>query len=150
MSCEELKSPLIDSGFSEWLVDDSLEPDTVWFKKEKEISTSWMVPVKRCTSETRKTSLAFKFEALSRTWKAETALTSSTQEVVLNSSYQRIIAMGKPAIPLILKDLKQEGGRWFWALRILCECNPVQEQFLGNYEKMRSTWLAWGRSNHYI
>lgn len=70
-------------------------------------------------------------------------------DIVLNRSYQQIIGMGKPAIALILQDLKKEPDHWFWALRSITGENPIQPDDRGRLQKMAEAWLEWGRQHGY-
>ena len=45
------------------------------------------------------------FKALAEQWRNETGMLSVVQQKVLHPSYQRIIGMGKQALPFILKEL---------------------------------------------
>ena len=83
-------------------------------------------------------------------WKADIEIASSMHDVVLNKAYQRIIGLGPTVIPLILKDLKNYGGLWFWALSALTGENPVKQVDAGRIRKMRETWLAWGAKKGYL
>ena len=61
------------------------------------------------------------FQSLIKTWHEERGVTSLTLEMVLCPSYQRIIAMGQKAVPMILRQLEAEGDEpdmWFFALRV--------------------------------
>lgn len=83
-------------------------------------------------------------------WKDETEVSSSMHDLVLNKSYQRIIGLGPIVIPLILKDLKNYGGHWFWALNALTGENPVTQEDAGRIKKMREAWLTWGVEKGYL
>jgi hypothetical protein len=91
-----------------------------------------------------------RFDELAKRWREETRSVSSTTERAMNSAYQDIIGMGKPAIPLILHELATNGGHWFWALRHITHENPVSPQDAGNIPKIREAWLRWGREHHYL
>jgi hypothetical protein len=55
-----------------------------------------------------------RFKKLARTWKSETDLHSKVAKRILHPAYQKIIGMGEAAIPLILKDLAENGpDDWF-------------------------------------
>jgi hypothetical protein len=75
---------------------------------------------------------------------------SSTQELVAHRAYRKIIELDKPALPLILADLRDNGGKWFTALREISHENPVTPEFRGDFEEMRNAWIAWGQSRQYI
>ena len=89
-----------------------------------------------------------KFDDLVEGWYMERGATSSTTEIVLCPSYQKIIAMGPKAIPLIFRQLKKEGDdpdMWFWALELLTNADPVTDDMKGDYAIMAQAWLDWWR-----
>ena len=47
------------------------------------------------------------FQRYEKKWKEDTQYTSSLTDKYLHPSYARIIGMGQPAVPLILRSLKQ-------------------------------------------
>ncbi len=57
--------------------------------------------------------------------------------------------MGVVAIPLILRDLRQQPDHWFWALRSITGENPIQPKDRGRVVKMAEAWLEWGRQRGY-
>ena len=94
--------------------------------------------------------LQAKFDALVNQWRQETATFSSTSKIVTHPAYQRIMAMGEKAVPLILRELKKEPEHWFYALRNITEASPVPPEDAGDVAKMTAAWLAWGIENRYI
>lgn len=93
-----------------------------------------------------------RFKILARQWEEESAFRSSTTEVAMMPSYQKIIGMGEVAIPLILQQLRSEGNepsQWFWALRAITGANPVSPEIQGNFKKMAAAWLEWGDAQDY-
>jgi hypothetical protein len=93
--------------------------------------------------------LSHQFEQLAAQWRQETGHLSMMNDIVLNRSYQQIIGMGKPAIALILQDLKKAPDHWFWALRSITGENPIQPDDRGRLQKMTEAWLEWGRQHGY-
>ena len=65
-----------------------------------------------------------KFRQLAAQWKAETAGHSSPRALARHPAYRQIIEMGPPAVPLILRDMQENGGWWYPALRALTGVNP--------------------------
>lgn len=75
---------------------------------------------------------------------------SDPQELAMCPAYQKIIAMGPEAIPLILNELKCRPDHWFWALNMLTDTNPIRAEHAGNFNEMVNDWLVWGRENGYL
>lgn len=91
-----------------------------------------------------------KFAALANRWHDETDFLSSPSRIINNSSYLKILSIGKRVIPMILEDLRGRGGLWYPALRILSEEDPVPIEARGDVEQMKKAWLQWGRDRGYI
>jgi DNA replicative helicase MCM subunit Mcm2 (Cdc46/Mcm family) len=95
-------------------------------------------------------SIEEKFAALANRWHDETDFLSSPSRITSNDSYLQIISMGRRVIPMILEDLKERGGHWYPALRILSGEDPVPIEARGDVEQMKKSWLQWGRERGYI
>lgn len=93
---------------------------------------------------------AEKFERLARSWRESMGPTSSIHKMSMHSSYQQIIAMGNPAVLLILEELQREPDHWFWALRVITGADPVQSENKGNVREMANDWLTWGHDHGFI
>lgn len=66
-------------------------------------------------------------------------------------SYQRIVAMGARAVPLILSEMEREGDepdQWFWALHAITGADPVPFDARGDVVQMAEAWLEWGRRRY--
>jgi len=93
------------------------------------------------------------FAKLCAEWKAASAHLSSVTAMAMLPSYLGIIAMGRPAIPLILRQIEAEGDRpdhWFLALQALAHADPVR---LADHRSMKSAanaWIEWGKTQGYI
>lgn len=83
------------------------------------------------------------FKNLARDWRQATMMMSSPPEMAVHPSYQRIIALGAPVLPLVINELKTRGGHWFWALRFLANENPIPPEARGNVQEMKRFWLQW-------
>lgn len=90
------------------------------------------------------------FEALVQQWRRETAMLSSTERKAMHPAYQSIIGMGQDAVPLILGEMAQQPGHWFWALRAITGADPTRPDSAGNVAAMTEDWLRWGREHHYL
>jgi hypothetical protein len=89
--------------------------------------------------------LQSRFALLARQWKEETALLSSTTEMIAHPAYQAIIGLGMPVVPLILQDLAREKAHWFEALKAITNDDPVPPEHHGRISAMAEDWLEWRR-----
>jgi hypothetical protein len=90
------------------------------------------------------------FRIRAKRWRHDTDGLSAIEDVITHPDYLKIIGMGKPAIPLILNELRVNGGRWYIALESISEQNPVACEYVGYVKRMKEAWLEWGRTNHYL
>jgi hypothetical protein len=94
------------------------------------------------------TSDAAYFQQLVSAWHKERGVTSSITYMMLSPSYQRIIGMGERAIPLILRQLTNEGDNpdhWGWALHSITGEDPVPNEAAGDTVLIARAWLNWAR-----
>ena len=92
------------------------------------------------------------FQQFAQQWRAERGATSSLTEIFLSPGYQRIIAMGENAIPLILRQIEREGDNpdhWGWALHIITGEDPVPPEAIGDVVQIARAWLAWAKGRYY-
>ncbi len=85
---------------------------------------------------------------LAAKWRTDTLITSSMIEMVLHPSYQRIIGLGRSAVPPVLRELQKSPGQWFWALRALTGEDPAAAA--PTFADKRTAWLQWGRARGYL
>lgn len=95
-------------------------------------------------------SIEEKFAVLANRWHDETDFLSSPSRITDNDTYLLITSMGKQVIPLILEDLKERGGHWYRALRVLSGEDPVPLEARGDVAQMKRSWIKWGRERGYI
>jgi hypothetical protein len=101
--------------------------------------------------KTKKIAAEQRFNRLAKAWKSETELVSKVTKRILHPAYQKTIGMGESAIPLILKDLSENGpDDWFWALTAITDENPITKEMAGNMAAMTEAWLQWGRKAGYL
>jgi len=96
-------------------------------------------------------SLAREFERRATEWKDDTLGVSSLSDIFTHPAYQRIMSMGKPALPLILQDLRRELDHWFYALEFIAgkEGEDVARG-TDTLEDARNAWLEWGYEHGYL
>jgi hypothetical protein len=90
-----------------------------------------------------------RFQQLAAQWKQESLFMSSSTAMAKLPSYQQIIALGPPVIPLLLRELERGPEHWFWALTVLTGASPVPEEQRGKTREMAQTWVQWGREHGY-
>jgi hypothetical protein len=91
--------------------------------------------------------LATEFASLVEEWKAACGPTSSVTRMANIPAYQKIIAMGEVAIPLLLAELEREPDHWFIALHAITGADPVPKESSGRLKEMTTAWLRWGKEH---
>lgn len=66
------------------------------------INASWAYPILAPAD------IEAQFLELASQWRRETGMMSLVQKMSMHPAYQRIIGMGQPVVPLILRELEQE------------------------------------------
>jgi hypothetical protein len=88
------------------------------------------------------TDSALSFHEHVNRWKDETGHLSSITKAITNTSYLRIIGMGKKAIPLLLKELQERPDHWLVALNAITGEDPSPEG--ANFREAVAAWIRWG------
>ncbi len=89
------------------------------------------------------------FRRLAEEWKSETAPLSSIRLKKEHPAYRRLVAMGEPAIPLILADLARKPSHLFWVLRDITRENPADPGVAKDFGDVIRCWIEWGRAQGY-
>ena len=93
-------------------------------------------------------SIAKEFQSRCQKWKHDTKAISSVSEIVMHPEYQWIMAKGERALPLILRDLQQNGGAWFHALYYIHGRDEAAgAKTVGD---ATAAWIEWGYKNNHI
>jgi hypothetical protein len=74
------------------------------------------------------------FLKLTEQWQRETAMLSVVSKISMHPAYQRIIGMGQPVVPLIMRELEREPDHWFWALSAITGVNSVKPEQRGRLQ----------------
>ena len=85
------------------------------------------------------------FRALADRWRRETGMYSSISKKIQHPAYQKIIAMGDAAVPLILQELRTRPAHWFSALKTITNASPAGEKDASNVKQTTAAWLSWGK-----
>jgi hypothetical protein len=88
------------------------------------------------------------FRTLAERWRSETGHLSIVQQKVLNRSYLEIIGLGRPALPLLLRELRERPAHWFLALSSIARENPVRPG--ATFDEAVRDWVTWGRTQGLI
>lgn len=86
-----------------------------------------------------------RFDTYAEEWTAQTSHLSVLGRRLMHPSYQKIIGLGRDALPLILSRLLSRPDHWFWALRSISGEDPVRPEDVGTFDAMRDAWIRWGR-----
>ena len=99
----------------------------------------------------RRKGLKKRFLRLVADWKKQRdTLSSSPADYAMCPAYQKIIAIGPEAVPLILEELQRHPDHWFWALHVLTDADPVPRAKRGIFKEMVRAWLEWGERSGYV
>lgn len=95
-------------------------------------------------------SVKCRFASLADSWESATRNVSSVSSITSHPAYLQIIAIGKPAIPLILERMRYAPNHWFAALQALTNENPVPKGKAGDMDAMSQAWHIWGRKRGHL
>ena len=90
------------------------------------------------------------FHELVQKWHSEIGVTSSLEAMILKPSYQQIIGLGPPTIPLLIHELQTKPHHWFHALAAITREDPVLPEHWGDLGLMTEDWLNWARERSYL
>jgi hypothetical protein len=90
-----------------------------------------------------------KFDRLKNSWLREIEPAHKLHEIFLLPSYQKIIGMGKQAVPFLFHELRTTPNWWFYALSMILEIDPTSAVSQGNLTKLTAEWLAWAKEYGY-
>jgi hypothetical protein len=107
------------------------------------------IPTKQSPAPQPPESLEDRFRRLAAVWRAETAYTSSSSDLVAHPAFQEIVGLGPAVIPLLLRELESRSGHWHRALRRITGVDPVPPADRGNVAKAAQAWLKWGKEQGY-
>jgi hypothetical protein len=96
----------------------------------------------------REDNIALKFQQLSAEVEEDCMFVSSPSQIIIHPSYQKIIGMGKKAVPFLIRKLNDSPTFWFWALQAIVDINPVPKSDKGNIAEMVNRWEKWFHDNY--
>ena len=89
------------------------------------------------------------FERLANEWERDRPRGVDVAQMTRHPTYQRIIAMGEPAVPWLLRRLSEKADHWFVALNAITGARPVPPESRGRIKEMTQAWLNWGQQQGY-
>ena len=87
--------------------------------------------------------VARQIQRLKAQWLKQTMVLSDAGKIMRHPAFKAIIALGEPAVPIIL-DARP--SLLVWALPAITGENPVAEGDDGKIDKLTEAWLQWGRA----
>lgn len=111
----------------------------LWETRDKQLAEA----VQRPADE----GLRVAFEELVLAWSSGTAHLSSPTKMVEHPAYRQIIGLGPAVLPLMLRDLAENGRFWFPALNAITGESPIPDDAAGDVERMTEAWIEWGHAN---
>jgi hypothetical protein len=92
--------------------------------------------------------LETEFNNLLAEWRRDTEFSSDGYEVLLHPAHLAIIAMGRPVLRFIFRDMATGRGDWLTALdAIFLRRRPFSGVDEQNARAMREAWLSWARGH---
>ena len=70
------------------------------------------------------TDLEATFAQLAEKWRKETSIHSNSAIILRHPAYQQIIAMGESILPLIFREMEENGCHWRYALSEITGADP--------------------------
>ena len=89
------------------------------------------------------------FERLADEWERDRPRGVDIAQMTKHPAYQRIVAMGQPAVPWLLHRLATKPDHWFVALSAITGAKPVPPESRGRIKEMVQAWLGWGIQQGY-
>lgn len=78
-------------------------------------------------------------------WIEETKFLSSPSQRAEHPAFREIVAMGRGALPFVLREFDQRPARWVIALQAINGEQPVAEPDFGDLARIREVWLHWAQ-----
>lgn len=90
------------------------------------------------------------FKRLAAEYRQDTGNLADGHLMASHQAYRAIVAMGRPAVPFLLRELQQNPDSWFVALSMITKAKPEKSSDFPDPHKRAEAWLRWGRQHGYI
>ncbi|WP_426749207.1 hypothetical protein [Myxococcus sp. Y35] len=87
-----------------------------------------------------------RFDSLAKAWEAHCAEhreASNPLVFVNHPSFEALVALGRPAVPLIVERYREGSLFWGAALRRITGVTTFGDGVVGNLDATRRGWLSW-------
>lgn len=78
-------------------------------------------------------------------WTTEAGPTSSFSGLTAHPAFRRIVELGRPAVPHLLREIESRPSLLVWALHEITGENPVPRSARGRIKDMAAAWISWGK-----
>jgi hypothetical protein len=92
--------------------------------------------------------LEAEFKTLVEKWHNDTEHVSSVTKMITHPAYARIINIGRSALPMLFRELKERPDHWLVALNAITHEDPAPAG--STFREAVGAWLAWGRDRGYL
>ena len=89
-----------------------------------------------------------RFLELAGRWREETQFHSFLADKLAHPAYREIVAMGEPAVPWILRELRAGRGHWIEALEQITGEDATAGSSCASRQDAELAWLQWGADRH--
>jgi hypothetical protein len=91
-----------------------------------------------------------KFHRLAGEWRRDARLLSSSSRMAQLASYRQIVGLGQDAVPLLLREMRDNPNHWTLALHEITQAKPWGSEDAGNLARLSVAWTTWGRERGLI
>jgi len=106
---------------------------------------AWIKFFQSARSGSAEESLEQRFRRLGDQWKASVGSISNPDDIRAARGYAELVALGRPLIPLILRELDSDPFHWFEVLADITGIDPTPPEQAGDVDAMVAAWKGWAR-----
>jgi hypothetical protein len=86
--------------------------------------------------------VSMKFEALAQAWREDNFGRSVVN--YFHPAYLKIIGMGMPVVPCLLREVNNGSRIWYLALEQIAGAPAHRPEMKGDLDALRDAWIEWG------
>ena len=96
-----------------------------------------------CRYDRNRDDYVARFYRLLKKWRAETAYSSSMDDLFTHSAFCEIVGMGQLVVPLVISELRRQPDALVGTLPMITGEDPVANHDRGDFYAMASAWIEW-------